>query len=65
MAAPTSNASNEETSDNEALDRLCVNTIRALSLDTVQRAESGQRGLSLAARDDRRWRDLKGESACR
>jgi hypothetical protein len=43
----------------------CVNTIRALSLDTVQRAESGQRGLSLAARDDRRWRDLKGESACR
>ncbi|HEX3184158.1 MAG TPA: hypothetical protein VHQ94_05145 [Pyrinomonadaceae bacterium] len=25
----------------------CVNTIRALSLDTVQRAESGQRGLPL------------------
>ena len=37
MAAPASNASNEETSDNEALDRLCVHTIRALSLDTVQR----------------------------
>jgi len=47
MAAPTSNASNEETSDNEALDRLCVNRIRALSLDTVQRAELGQPGLPL------------------
>lgn len=40
MAAPTSNLSNEETSDNGARDRLSVNTIRALSLEAVQRAPS-------------------------
>ena len=32
-----------------ALDQLCVNTIRALSLDAVQRAESGHPGLPLGA----------------
>jgi transketolase len=47
MAAATSKALNEETSDNEALDRLCVNTIRALALDAVQKAESGHPGLPL------------------
>jgi transketolase len=31
------------------LDQLCVNTIRALSLDAVQRAESGHPGLPLGA----------------
>src|SRR5829696_5099827 len=31
------------------LDRLCVNTIRALSIDAVQRAESGHPGLPLGA----------------
>ncbi|HZI20031.1 MAG TPA: transketolase [Pyrinomonadaceae bacterium] len=31
------------------LDRLCVNTIRTLSLDAVQRAESGHPGLPLGA----------------
>jgi transketolase len=31
------------------LDRLCVNTIRALSLDAVQKAESGHPGLPLGA----------------
>ena len=64
MAAPTSNASNEETSDNEALDRLSFNTIRALSLDTVQRAESAQPGLPLddgfVACDDGGAREFKG-----
>ena len=29
------------------LDQLCINTIRALSLDAVQRAESGHPGLPL------------------
>src|SRR5437763_1953382 len=31
------------------LDRLCINTIRALSLDAVQKAESGHPGLPLGA----------------
>ena len=31
------------------LDQLCINTIRALSLDAVQRAESGHPGLPLGA----------------
>ncbi|MDT7689855.1 MAG: transketolase [Acidobacteriota bacterium] len=31
------------------LDQLCINTIRALSLDAVQRAESGHAGLPLGA----------------
>ena len=31
------------------LDQLCINTIRALSIDAVQRAESGHPGLPLGA----------------
>ncbi|HYP53102.1 MAG TPA: transketolase [Pyrinomonadaceae bacterium] len=34
---------------NTELDQLCVNTIRALALDAVQRAESGHPGLPLGA----------------
>src|SRR4028119_265323 len=35
------------TSPDTELDRLCINTIRTLSLDAVQRAESGHPGLPL------------------
>jgi transketolase len=44
MSAPTQ----KETNTAE-LDQLCINTIRALSLDAVQRAESGHPGLPLGA----------------
>jgi transketolase len=37
------------TSPDTELDRLCINTIRTLSLDAVQRAESGHPGLPLGA----------------
>ena len=33
----------------QELDQLCINTIRALSIDAVQRAESGHPGLPLGA----------------
>jgi transketolase len=36
-----------ETSTTSELDQLCINTIRALSIDAVQRAESGHPGLPL------------------
>src|SRR5678809_268833 len=34
---------------NPELDQLCINTIRALTLDAVQKAESGHPGLPLGA----------------
>jgi transketolase len=34
---------------NDSLDQLCVNTIRALAIDTVQKANSGHPGLPLGA----------------
>jgi transketolase len=37
----------ETTNINPELDRLCINTIRTLSLDAVQKAESGHPGLPL------------------
>src|SRR3954470_14930860 len=37
----------QETSDTTELDQLCINTIRTLSLDAVQKAESGHPGLPL------------------
>ena len=42
-------ASTQPTATNTTpeLDRLCINTIRALSIDAVQRAESGHPGLPL------------------
>jgi transketolase len=43
------------------LDQLCINTIRALSLDAVQRAESGHPGLPWAAR---RWHTSSGRASC-
>src|ERR687893_411570 len=46
MSASTTS---RETSPTPELDRLCVNTIRTLSLDAVQRAESGHPGLPLGA----------------
>lgn len=39
----------QETRDTTELDQLCINTIRALSLDAVQKAESGHPGLPLGA----------------
>lgn len=39
----------ENTDANTALDQLCINTIRTLSLDAVQRANSGHPGLPLGA----------------
>src|ERR671913_863025 len=46
MSASTTSRENTPTPE---LDRLCVNTIRTLSLDAVQRAESGHPGLPLGA----------------
>src|ERR687889_809205 len=39
----------ENSNINPELDQLCINTIRALSLDAVQKAESGHPGLPLGA----------------
>src|SRR5690349_6626570 len=39
----------QETNLNPELDQLCINTIRALTLDAVQKANSGQPGLPLGA----------------
>src|SRR5256885_10654052 len=46
MSAPIQDT---DTTVNTDLDRLCINTIRALSLDAVQKAESGHPGLPLGA----------------
>jgi transketolase len=46
MSAPVQQENNPPTPD---LDQLCINTIRALSLDAVQKAESGHPGLPLGA----------------
>ncbi len=46
MSASTTVSENKPTSK---LDELCINTIRALSLDAVQKAESGHPGLPLGA----------------
>ena len=46
MSAPTKHTSTDTTPE---LDQLCINTIRTLSLDAVQRAESGHPGLPLGA----------------
>ncbi len=43
MSAPTP----QDTQANAELDQLCINTIRTLSLDAVQKAESGHPGLPL------------------
>ena len=40
-------ATRQETNTTTDLDILCINTIRALSLDAVQKAESGHPGLPL------------------
>src|SRR4026209_2755812 len=39
----------ENSNTNHELDQLCINTIRALTLDAVQKAESGHPGLPLGA----------------
>jgi transketolase len=44
MSAPI-----QETENTTALDQLCINTIRTLSLDAVQQAQSGHPGLPLGA----------------
>ncbi len=45
MAAPMQ----KQTDNTPELDQLCINTIRTLSLDAVQKAESGHPGLPLGA----------------
>ncbi|MCM3873198.1 MAG: transketolase [Pyrinomonadaceae bacterium] len=45
MSAPTQ----KQTDNTPELDQLCINTIRTLSLDAVQKAESGHPGLPLGA----------------
>lgn len=45
MSAPVQ----QENSSNPELDQLCINTIRTLSLDAVQKAKSGHPGLPLGA----------------
>lgn len=45
MSAPL----RKQTDNTAELDQLCINTIRALSLDAVQKAESGHPGLPLGA----------------
>ena len=49
MSASTSPAGDSSSSAAATLDQLCVNTIRALSIDAVQRANSGHPGLPLGA----------------
>ncbi|HEX7721838.1 MAG TPA: transketolase [Pyrinomonadaceae bacterium] len=39
----------QETNSNPELDQLCINTIRALTIDAVQKAKSGHPGLPLGA----------------
>ena len=46
MSAPLQN---ENSNTNPELDQLCINTIRALTLDAVQKAKSGHPGLPLGA----------------
>ena len=46
MSAPVQR---ENINSNPELDQLCINTIRALTLDAVQRAKSGHPGLPLGA----------------
>jgi transketolase len=46
MSASTQQESNNATAD---IDQLCINTIRTLALDAVQKAESGHPGLPLGA----------------
>ena len=45
MSAPVQ----QEADTTTDLDQLCINTIRALTLDAVQKAESGHPGLPLGA----------------
>jgi transketolase len=49
MSASETSPTATPTPPDAELDRLCVNTIRTLSLDAVQRAESGHPGLPLGA----------------
>ncbi|MGH9900650.1 MAG: transketolase [Pyrinomonadaceae bacterium] len=51
MSASTqaTGGNDNDTTGAAALDRLCINTIRTLSLDAVQKAESGHPGLPLGA----------------
>src|SRR5260370_3199039 len=46
MSAPVQKENTNTTPD---LDQLCINTIRTLTLDAVQKAESGHPGLPLGA----------------
>ena len=46
MSAPVQQ---ENITPTPELDQLCINTIRTLSLDAVQKAESGHPGLPLGA----------------
>src|SRR5437016_12353519 len=39
----------QETNSTPELDQLCINTIRALTIDAVQKAKSGHPGLPLGA----------------
>jgi hypothetical protein len=49
VSAPTMiNAPFQGTVQNPALDELCINTIRTLAIDAVQRANSGHPGMPMA-----------------
>ena len=48
--------------DSKTLDQLCINTIRTLSMDAVQAANSGHPGTPMALGP--RWPTLCGSTSC-
>ena len=40
---------NDHRNDTERLDQLCINTLRTLSIDAVQKAQSGHPGTPMGA----------------
>jgi transketolase len=46
--ATTTQPNTRTTSDSSSLDQLCINAIRTLTIDAVQKAESGHPGAPMA-----------------